>query len=220
MAPELRFTDGRRLPVGKILCAARNYRSHAKEMGAEPPTEPVFFLKPATAVIHSGEEILLPRQSKDVQVETELAVILTRGGRNLTIQEAAELIGGYAVFFDITARDLQAAAKKAGLPWTAAKGFDTFAPIGEVVPATAVEHPASLQIALRVNGQVRQDATAADMVFPPTALIAAASVVMRLELGDIIATGTPAGVCSIHDGDMLEGEVSGLPPLRCRVHRA
>jgi len=93
MAPELRFTDGRRLPVGKILCAARNYRSHAKEMGAEPPTEPVFFLKPATAVIHSGEEILLPRQSKDVQVETELAVILTRGGRNLTIQEAAEVIG-------------------------------------------------------------------------------------------------------------------------------
>ena len=189
-------------------------------MGSEPPTEPVFFLKPSTAVIHSGEDILLPAPSSNVQVEMEMAVVLTASGRNLTAREAAPLVGGYAAFFDITARDLQERAKQAGMPWTAAKGFDTFAPVGEVVPATAVKDPGSLRIVLRVNGQVRQDATTADMVFPPPALIAAASAVMRLEPGDVIATGTPAGVCSIHDGDVLEGEVSGLPPLRCRVRRA
>jgi 2-keto-4-pentenoate hydratase/2-oxohepta-3-ene-1,7-dioic acid hydratase in catechol pathway len=186
-------------------------------MGAEPPTEPVFFLKPATAVIHSGEDILLPPQSMDVQVETELAVILTKGGRNLTAKEAGELIGGYAVFFDITARDLQAAAKKAGMPWTAAKGFDTFAPIGEVVPVAELRKSADLRLVLRVNGIVRQDASTADMVFPPEELVAHASQIMTLQEGDVLATGTPAGVCTIREGDVLEGGISGFPLLRCRV---
>jgi len=214
---ELWFTDGRRLRVGKILGAARNYREHAKEMAAAVPREPVFFLKPATAVIQSGEDILLPPQSAEVHVETELAAVLTAGGRGVSETEAAALIGGYAVLFDITARDLQEAAKRAGLPWTASKGFDTFAPIGEVMPASRVPDPRNLRITLRVNGRVQQDASTADMVSSPAALVAHASRLMTLEAGDVFATGTPAGVCAIHDGDLLEGEVAGLPILRCGV---
>jgi len=214
---ELRFADGRQLALGKILCAARNYASHAREMGAEPPTEPVFFLKPATAVIHSGEAIVLPPQSADVQVETELAVILTGRGRNLTAEEAKGLIGGYAAFFDITARDLQQKAKQAGMPWAASKGFDTFAPIGDVAPAKAVADPLALRLVLQVNWQVRQDSPTSDMVFPPSVLLARASEVMTLEPGDVLATGTPAGVCTIRDGDVLEAQITGIPTLRCPV---
>ncbi|HKZ48743.1 MAG TPA: fumarylacetoacetate hydrolase family protein [Thermoplasmata archaeon] len=214
---ELWFTDGRRLRVGKILGAARNYREHAKEMTAAVPREPVFFLKPATSVIASGEDILLPPQSADVHVETELAAVLTAGGRDLDEAEAGRCIGGYAVTFDITARDLQEAAKRAGLPWTASKGFDTFAPIGEVMPASRVRDPSDLRLLLRINGRVQQDASTADMVFPPAALVAHASRLMTLEAGDVFVTGTPAGVCAIHPGDVLEGEITGLPILRCLV---
>lgn len=216
----MRFVDGHTLPIRKILGVARNYRSHAAEMGSPVPEAPVFFLKPATAVIHDGEAIVLPPQSKDVQVETELAVILAGGGKDVPESEAMKLIGGYAVFFDITARDLQAAAKKAGLPWTASKGFDTFAPIGDAVSVTAIPDPAALHITLRVNGQVRQDADTSDMVFGIPRLIHSASHVMMLEEGDLLATGTPSGVCTITAGDALEATISGLPPLRSTVRAA
>jgi len=215
----VRFVDGRVLPIRKIVCVARNYRSHAAEMGAAVPEAPVFFLKPATAVIHDGETIVLPPQSEDVQVETELAVILTGGGKDVPESEAMRLVGGYAVFFDITARDLQAAAKKAGLPWTASKGFDTFAPIGDAVPVTAILDPATLHITLHVNGQVRQDAPTSDMVFGVPRLIHSASHIMRLEEGDILATGTPSGVCTITAGDSLDATIPGLPRLHSRVTR-
>jgi len=143
--------------VPKILCVARNYADHAKEMGTPVPQEPIFFLKPTTALLPGGGTILLPPESKRVEVETELAVILKAGGRDVSAAKAMDLVGGYAVFFDITARDLQAKAREEGGPWTAAKGFDTFAPISKGVVAHRGIDPHGLSIRLRVNGVVRQD---------------------------------------------------------------
>lgn len=206
-----------RIRVAKILCVARNYADHAKEMGTPVPDAPIFFLKPSTALLRDGGTILLPPQSARVEVETELAAILGRGGRDVPASDSMDLVAGYAVFFDITARDLQSAARKDGSPWTAAKGFDTFAPISDGVPARAVPDPHSLTIQLRVNGVVRQDSNTRHMVFGVPELIAAASQVMSLEKGDLIATGTPEGVWPIAPGDVLEGEIQTVGRLRCRV---
>jgi 2-keto-4-pentenoate hydratase/2-oxohepta-3-ene-1,7-dioic acid hydratase in catechol pathway len=202
----IRFVDGRELPVGKILCTVRNYRSHAREMGTEPPKEPVWFLKPPSALIHSGGTIELPPESRHVDVETELAAVMG---------EAA--VAGYAVFFDITARDLQKEAKQVGLPWTRSKGFPTFAAIADVASA---EDPGALHITLRVNGEVRQNAPTSDMIFDLPTLLESARRFTRLDPGDIIATGTPSGVWRIEDGDELEGSITGLPELHCTVRRA
>ncbi len=207
----------RSLPAAKVLCVARNYADHAKEMGTAVPTEPIFFLKPTTALLDRGGTILLPPQSSRVEVETELAAILGGSGRDVSSRDTMGLVDGYAVFFDITARDLQAQARKDGSPWTAAKGFDTFAPISEIVPASRVPDPHDLPIRLRVNGVVRQDSNTGQMVFKIPELLAAASQIMTLEAGDILATGTPAGVWPIARGDVLDAEIPGVGRLRCAV---
>jgi len=210
-------TAGGRADVSKILCVARNYADHAKEMGTPIPKEPIFFLKPTTALLPNGGTILLPPQSKRVEVETELAVILGAGGIGVPAEEAMRLIAGYSVFFDITARDLQAKAREDGSPWTAAKGFDTFAPISATVPAERVSDPHALAIRLKVNGVVRQDSNTEQMIFRIPRLIEAASQIMTLEAGDVIATGTPAGVWPIVPGDRLEADIEGVGTLRCTV---
>ncbi|MGQ0798442.1 MAG: fumarylacetoacetate hydrolase family protein [Methanobacteriota archaeon] len=207
----------RRLRVAKVLCVAKNYADHAKEMDSPLPDAPIFFLKPATSLLPDGGTILLPPESARVEVETELAAILGRGGRDVARDEAMRLVAGYAVFFDITARDLQARARKDGSPWTAAKGFDTFAPVSDGVPTSRVRDPHALSIRLRVNGVVRQDSNTAKMVFAIPDLIAAASRIMTLERGDILATGTPAGVWPIAAGDTLDAEIPGVGRLRCDV---
>lgn len=216
MRPGVR-TAGGRADVSKILCVARNYADHAKEMGTPVPKEPIFFLKPTTALLPNGGTILLPPQSKRVEVETELAVILGAGGVGVPAEEAMRLIAGYSVFFDITARDLQAKAREDGSPWTAAKGFDTFAPISATVPAERVSDPHALAIRLKVNGVVRQDSNTEQMIFRIPRLIEAASQIMTLEAGDVIATGTPAGVWPIVPGDRLEADIEGVGTLRCTV---
>lgn len=208
---------GHKLRPSKILCVARNYEDHAKEMGNPVPPEPIFFLKPATALLHDGGTILLPPASKRVEVETELAVILGAGGRDVAASEASALVEGYAVFFDITARDLQSRARQEGSPWTASKAFDTFAPISKAVPAGSVADPHNLPILLRVNGVVRQDSNTRRMVFRIPELLAAASQIMTLERGDVLATGTPAGVWPIVSGDVLTAEIEGVGRLRCAV---
>lgn len=205
------------LPASKILCVARNYADHAKEMGTSVPSAPIFFLKPTTALLPDGGTILLPAASTRVEVETELAAILRSGGRDVSARTAMQLVGGYAVFFDITARDLQAKARKEGAPWTEAKGFDTFAPISDGVPADRVPDPHSLPIRLQVNGIVRQNSNTAEMVFRIPELIEAASRIMTLERGDVLATGTPAGVWPIAPGNVLEADVEGVGHLRCAV---
>lgn len=209
---------GRRsIAVSKVLCVARNYADHAKEMGTPIPEEPIFFLKPAIALLPGGGTILVPSQSGRVEVETELAAILGSGGRDVSAAKAMDLVAGYAVFFDITARDLQSKARQDGSPWTAAKGFDTFAPISEAVPAERVSDPHDLPIRLRVNGVVRQNSNTRQMVFKIPQLLEAASRIMTLEVGDILATGTPAGVWPIAPGDVLDAEIPGVGRLRCTV---
>jgi len=209
--------DGRAIGVSKVLCVARNYADHAKEMGTPVPKEPVFFLKPPSALLPGGGTILLPSQSQRVEVETELAVLLGGDGRDVRAADAMKLVAGYAAFYDITARDIQAKARQDGSPWTAAKGFDTFAPISEAVSASRVPDPHSLAIRLRVNGVTRQNSNSSQMVFRIPELIEAASRIMSLESGDILATGTPAGVWPIVSGDELLADIDRIGTLRCTV---
>jgi acylpyruvate hydrolase len=209
--------DGRSLTVSKIVCMARNYAEHAKELGHALPKEPVYFLKPPSCLVPGGGEIRMPIGVGRVDVETELAVVLGGGGRDLSPADAGKLVAGYAVFFDITGRDLQRASAKDGNPWTAAKGYDTFGPISSVVAARTVPDPHNLAIRLRVNGTVRQDSNTKFMVFRIPETLAAVSRVMALEPGDLLATGTPEGVWPINPGDTLDAEIPGVGRLHCTV---
>ncbi len=208
---------GERLAVGKLICLARNYVEHAKEMGGEVPPKPVFFLKPSTAIIHDEQTILLPPHSLEVHAEAELAVVMGLTGRNIPTNDALDHVLGYAAFQDVTARDLQTAARKEGNPWTVSKGFDTFAPISTVARRDRVRDPQALDVTLTINGRLRQRVHTGAMVFPVRRLIADISEVMTLERGDIIATGTPAGVTALHPGDLLVTEVVGVARLTNRV---
>ena len=210
---------GSPLRPGKIVCIGRNYAAHARELGNEVPEAPLLFLKPSTALVGDGGTVLLPPQTTDVHHEVELVVRIGRGGKRIPEADALGHVDAYAVGLDLTARDVQSAAKKAGHPWSVAKGFDTFAPLGSFAPAAAVPDPQALRIRLRVNGELRQDGTTADMLHPVAALVAYVSTVFTLEPGDLLYTGTPEGVGPVHDGDVLEAEVTGLPVLRVTVRR-
>lgn len=191
----------------KILCVGRNYVEHAKELGNEVPKVPLIFLKPPSSIISNGEPILLPPQSNQVEHEAELVVVIGKRGRNITTENAKEYIFGYTIGNDITARDLQ----KTDDQWTRAKGFDTFCSFG---PWIDTEFDASdAVVTCRVNGQMRQMASTRDMVFNVSTLIAYISSVMTLEPGDIIFTGTPAGVGELKNGDVVDVEIEGLGKL-------
>lgn len=209
--------DGATYTVSKILCMARNYADHAKELGHALPKAPVYFLKPPSCLLPGGGEIRMPVGVGRVDVETELAVVLGAGGTDVSASEAMHLVAGYAVFFDITGRELQRTAAKEGNPWTIAKGYDTFGPISPVVPAWKVPDPGNLTLRLRVNGTVRQDSNTKHMVFGIPETLAAISRTMSLEAGDILATGTPEGVWPINPGDVLEAEIPSVGTLRCTV---
>ena len=208
---------GQTLTVSKIVCMARNYAEHAKELGHALPKEPVYFLKPPSCLLPGGGEIRMPTRVGRIDVETELAVVVGGSGRDLEPAEAAKLVAGYAVFFDITGRDLQRSAANVGNPWTAAKGYDTFGPISPVVPASRVPDAGNLDLRLKVNGTVRQDSNTKHMIFKIPETLAAISRVMALEPGDVLATGTPEGVWAIAPGDVLEAEIPGVGTLRCTV---
>jgi 2-keto-4-pentenoate hydratase/2-oxohepta-3-ene-1,7-dioic acid hydratase in catechol pathway len=199
---------------GKIVCIGRNYREHARELGNEVPSEPLFFLKPSTSVIHDGDPIYLPEQSERVEFEGEIAVVvgspLTRASEN----DAAKAIRGVVALNDVTARDLQ----KKDNQWTRAKGFDSFCPIGEL--SSDYSDLAALTVITRVNGVERQRASAAEMVFSIPFLLSYVSHVMTLEPGDIVATGTPAGVGPLADGDVVEVEIEGLSRVSNPVRRS
>jgi 2-keto-4-pentenoate hydratase/2-oxohepta-3-ene-1,7-dioic acid hydratase in catechol pathway len=195
---------GRIARPGKIVCIGRNYREHAKELGNDVPVDPLFFLKPSSSIIGEGEAIVLPPQSERVEFEGEIGIligsVLTKG----TEAEAVSAIAGIVAINDVTARDLQ----KKDSQWTRAKGFDTFCPIGNVAYG---EHDlSSLTVITRVNGEEKQRASATDMVFSIPMLLSYVSHVMTLEPGDLVATGTPAGVSPLKDGDVVEVEVEGL----------
>jgi acylpyruvate hydrolase len=196
------------IPVSKIICIGQNYSEHIKEMKAEPPTSPVFFLKPTTAIVHNGGDVVLPSISHDVHHEVELTVLIGKDGSTIPQSSAVDHIAGYGIGLDMTLRDIQAEAKKRGLPWTLAKGFDTSAPISDFVPVHDVPDPASLVVHLTVNGSVRQHAGIGHMVFPVNRLIAYVSRFVTLERGDIIFTGTPQGVSRVQSGDLLEASLA------------
>ncbi len=192
----------------KIVCVGRNYAAHAAEHGAEVPTTPLIFLKPPSAVIGPGEAIVLPPQSQQVEHEAELAVVIGRQARWVRADRAWEVIWGYTVANDVTARDLQ---RRDG-QWTRAKGFDTFAPLGPWVDTDF--DPTDAAVMARVNGEERQLGFTREMVFPIPQLIAYITSVMTLLPGDVILTGTPAGVGPLRPGDVVEVEVEGLGVLR------
>ena len=203
--------------TGKLVCAAKNYAKHAAEMKSTLPTEPVVFFKPRTALIGDGEAVVLPAMSNEVHHEVELVALIGRQARRVSEEDALDCVSAYAVGLDMTARDHQAEAKKFAHPWAIAKGFDTFAPLGEFVSKDAVGDVQALDIKLLINGEVRQDGFTGDMVFSVAQLISYCSHVFTLEPGDCLYTGTPDGVGPVHEGDLLEATCTGLPSLTVTV---
>jgi 2-keto-4-pentenoate hydratase/2-oxohepta-3-ene-1,7-dioic acid hydratase in catechol pathway len=198
---------------GKIVCVGRNYVDHAKELGNDVPKEPLIFLKPPTSVIRNGESIVLPPESAQVEFEGEIAVIIGKRLRRVKSEETKGAIQSVVAVNDVTARDLQRAESQ----WTRAKGFDTFCPIGE--PAKPPADFRDLEVVTRVNGQVRQRAKGSDMVFPIHDVLAYISNVMTLEPGDLVCTGTPAGVGKLSPGDEVEVEIVGVSRVKNPVSK-
>lgn len=196
---------------GKIVCVGRNYLEHAKELGNEVPKEPLLFFKPPSSVIGINESIVLPVQSKQVEYEGEIGIRIGKKIFRASEDEARDAIAGVLAVNDVTARDLQ----KTDGQWTRAKGFDTFCPIGPV--ATPPEDLDSLTVVTRVNGSERQRGVARDMAFHIPMLLAYITTIMTLEPGDLVATGTPAGVGKLSPGDVVEVEVLGLSSIRNSV---
>ncbi|MEM8488506.1 MAG: fumarylacetoacetate hydrolase family protein, partial [Bacteroidota bacterium] len=184
----------------RIFCIGRNYAAHAAEMKSKVPEVPMVFLKPSTALARDGGEVVLPDLSAEIHHEVELVAVIGKGGKHIAPEHALDHICGYGVGLDMTARDIQAAAKKKGHPWSVAKGFDTFAPLGELVPASEVPDPHGLDIELKVNGKTRQAGNTLDMIFNLPALIAYCSRIFTLLPGDLLYTGTPEGVAQVHSG--------------------
>jgi len=201
------------LNPSKIIAVARNYKAHAKEMGAALPGEPRIFLKPPSALLADKGQVILPKASARVDYEVELAAIIGSTARNVTSEDVSRILLGYTVLVDVTARDIQATAKKQGMPWTVAKGYDTFAPIGpSIVPAQNLD-PSNLDIWLKVNGETKQQGNTSLMVFSVSTLVSFISRIMTLQPMDIIATGTPSGVGPMEDGDVIEAGIEGIGKL-------
>lgn len=227
MSFHLRVRGGAPLAAGKIVAVAKNYEDHRKEMAGilgsgaagdrKPPEDPVVFLKPSTSLLHDGGALRIPPGVTNVHWEAELAVVVGREMRDVPEAQALDHVLGYAVFLDMTARDLQAEAKKAGMPWTLSKGIDGFGPVSEVVPVAHAPAWDKMDLLLKVNGEVRQRSPTAAMVHSVPRLLSYVSRYMTLEPGDLLATGTPAGVGACKPGDLLEAELVGVASLRVRV---
>jgi fumarylpyruvate hydrolase len=207
-----------RFPVRRIFCIGRNYADHAKEMGASvDKANPMFFTKPADAVVTDGADVPYPTATNDLHHEVEMVVALGAGGSNLTPQQARALVWGYGVGLDLTRRDLQAQAKAKGAPWDVAKAFDHSAPVSALVPASEASPSATTQITLEINGQVRQHATLGDMVLDVGEILAALSTLFELKAGDLVFTGTPAGVSALQRGDQFKATLEGIASFEGKV---
>jgi len=204
-------------PIGKIVCLARNYVDHIKELGNEVPSAPVLFMKPSTAVVGDGGTIRIPPYCHECHHEVELALLIGSGGKDIPEEAALDAVAGYGVALDMTARDVQNELKKKGLPWEIAKGFDTSCPLSSFVPAQLVADPQSLRLRLQINGEVRQDGTTDHMIHPVRRIVSHVSSLFTLEPGDVILTGTPAGVGPVKPGDRLTAELVGLATLSVTV---
>jgi fumarylpyruvate hydrolase len=210
-------SDGSRFPVRRIFCVGKNYADHVREMGSDPEREPPFFFsKPADAVIAANAEIPFPPRTVNLHHEIELVVAIGQGGASIPAESALAHVFGYAVGNDLTRRDLQAEAKADGRPWDMAKGFDNSAVVSPLRPVDEVGHPERARIWLNVNGMARQDGDIAEMIWPVPEIIAELSTYVGLMPGDLIFTGTPAGVGRIARGDQVEGGIDGIGELANR----
>ena len=203
-----------RFPVGRIYCVGRNYADHAREMGHDPDREPpFFFMKAANSIVQNNATIAYPVGTKDVHHEIELVVAIGKGGKNISVDKALEHVWGYGVGLDMTRRDVQGEAKKLGRPWEMGKSFDESAPCTALRPASEIGHPAKGTIELKVNGQAKQTGDLAMQIWTVPEQIAYLSELITLQPGDLIFSGTPAGVGPIKAGDKLEGHVDGVGDL-------
>ncbi len=216
--PAVPVAGGGSFPVRRIFCVGRNYAEHVREMGGDPTREaPFFFTKPADAVLIGGAGMPYPSKTSDLHHEMELVAAIGSGGADIKPGEALGHVFGYAAGLDMTRRDLQSEAKKAGRPWDMSKGFDFSAPIGEIVPASRIGHPARGSIELKVNGKTRQSSDLNRMIWSVAETVAYLSSLVRLAPGDLIFTGTPEGVAAVSRGDLLEGVVEGVGSVRTRI---
>jgi fumarylpyruvate hydrolase len=211
--------ESRGFPVHRIYCVGQNYREHAREMGDSGREPPFFFAKPADAVC-LGPVVPYPALTRNLHHEVELVVALGRGGANILPEEALGLVYGYTVGVDLTRRDLQAAAKQAGRPWTTAKGFDRSAPLAPLQPVGRCGHPHGAAIWLSVNGSLRQQGSTADMTWSVAEVIAELSRYFELQAGDLVFTGTPPGIGPLVPGDRVECEIEGVARLEFRMAAA
>jgi len=203
--------NGARFPVRRVYCVGRNYAEHAREMGHDPDREPPFFFsKPADTIVESGATLPFPSMTDDLHHEIELVVAIGTGGSEIATEAALEHVFGYGVGLDMTRRDIQAEAKKMGRPWDLAKGFDASAPMGPIHRVTEVGHVDSGAIELEVNGETRQAGDLAQQIWKVPEVIAYLSRYVALAPGDLIMTGTPAGVTRVHPGDALRGSIVGV----------
>jgi len=214
-------SSGELFPVHRIYCVGRNYAEHAVEMGFSGREPPFFFMKPADALLAVPEgstgTLDYPSQTQDLHHEVELVVALGEGGRDIRAADAAHHIYGYAVGLDMTRRDLQAAMKKQGRPWEIGKSFEQSAPIGPIVPKASCGLLAEGAITLSVNGQLRQRGDVRELIWGVSEIIEQLSAAWLLQPGDLIFTGTPAGVGAVRPGDAMHAQVAGLPALRVAV---
>jgi 2-keto-4-pentenoate hydratase/2-oxohepta-3-ene-1,7-dioic acid hydratase in catechol pathway len=203
--------------VGKIVCVARNYAEHARELGNPLPDRAVLFIKPASSILLSGGTVVIPPYATTCHHEIELAVLIGRPAKEVAPAHALNHVCGYGVALDLTLRDVQAEMKAKGLPWEIAKAFDTSCPLSTFVPAGRVPNVQALRLRLMVNGELRQDGTTADMLRPVARLISEASNYFTLETGDILLTGTPSGVGPLVSGDRVEAVIEGVGSLSVDV---
>jgi 5-carboxymethyl-2-hydroxymuconate isomerase len=212
-----RLAGGGDIPIGKILCIGRNYADHIRELGNEIPGAPVVFIKPSSSVIGEAEAIVIPPYSRECHYEVELALLIGKTGKNIPPDRAMEHVAGYGVALDLTLRDVQAEQKKKGLPWEIAKGFDTACPLSAFVEASRVADPHALRVRLAVNGEMRQDGHTSMMIHRIPDILRYMSGCFTLEPGDVILTGTPAGVGRIVSGDRLAADIPGVAALNVTV---
>lgn len=208
--PAIHFQTGETLAVANIFCIGRNYAAHAAELGNKVEAEPVVFLKPTSALMHEDTPILLPHFSRDVHFEAELVVAIGRGGKHIDEQDALSHVAGYGVGLDLTARDIQNAAKQKGLPWAVGKGFDGSACVSRFIAAAALPQPGLATFSLDINGARRQSGDCRMMVYSIPFIIAYLSSRFTLQAGDLIYTGTPEGVATLHAGDQLHLRLADL----------
>lgn len=207
-----------RFPVHRIYCVGRNYAEHAREMGAAVERgTPMFFMKPADALVIDGADVPYPPITQDLHHEVEMVLALGRGGRDLDAAAALDCVWGYGVGLDLTRRDLQAAAKAKGHPWDVAKGFDASAPISSLRAVSDIGHPRAARLRLTVNGALRQEGDIADMLFGVADIVRELSKLFTLMPGDLVYTGTPAGVAALQRGDAFVATLDGVGECRGRI---